>query len=275
MEELLATLERKEKEAVRLVDSLTRERAQAKEVNEGLREREGELKARERTARARAQEEARQLLLEARREVEEAIKEVRAETERARVDEEALAAAERGARRRVEEAARRHRPGRESRPGPSGKHDFGPGDRVSLSGTGSKGSVLEIREGRAVVEAAGVRLQVPTADLVFLGPPAEDERPTSSASPPLASSWQGPEAEPEMEVDVRGLRVSEVGIRVDRALDQAVLGGLGELRIIHGKGTGALRESISEMLAIDGRVDDFRMGGPAEGGAGVTIVRLR
>ncbi|MBT8395627.1 MAG: Smr/MutS family protein, partial [Gemmatimonadetes bacterium] len=67
----------------------------------------------------------------------------------------------------------------------------------------------------------------------------------------------------------------EVGIEVDRALDQAVLGGLGELRIIHGKGTGALREAISEILKADGRVGDFRMGGPVEGGAGVTIVRLR
>jgi DNA mismatch repair protein MutS2 len=66
-----------------------------------------------------------------------------------------------------------------------------------------------------------------------------------------------------------------VGIEVDRALDQAVLGGLGELRIIHGKGTGALRETIGELLAKDGRVSGFRMGGPGEGGAGVTVVRLR
>jgi DNA mismatch repair protein MutS2 len=53
------------------------------------------------------------------------------------------------------------------------------------------------------------------------------------------------------------------------------LGGLGEFRIIHGKGTGALRERISEILRNDGRVSEFRMGGPAEGGAGVTMVRLR
>ena len=146
---------------------------------------------------------------------------------------------------------------------------------MSLAGTGSKGTVVETREDRALVETAGVRLQVPVVDLVFLGPAAGDQEKPSSASAPLASSWQGPEADPEPEVDVRGLRVSEVGIEVDRAVDQAILGGLGELRIIHGKGTGALRESISEMLTNDGRVSDFRMCGPAEGGAGVTIVRLR
>jgi DNA mismatch repair protein MutS2 len=275
MEELLATLEREELEAARLVDSLSIERAQTEHLKEGLQEREEELKSRERTARARAQEEARQLLLDARREVEDAIREVRAERERVQADKEAIEVTERKARRRVEEAARRHSPGRERTPGPSGNRELQPRDRVSLLGTGSKGTVVEIREGRVVVEAAGVRLQLPATDLVYLGPPAGDHGNPTSSSASLASSWQGPEAEPEPEVDVRGFRVSEVGIKVDRALDQATLAGLGELRIIHGKGTGALRESISELLANDSRVSDFRMGGPAEGGAGVTIVRLR
>ena len=144
-----------------------------------------------------------------------------------------------------------------------------------MSGTGSKGTVVEVREDRVLVESAGVRLQVNPGDLEFLGGPEEGRRAVGSSSNSLASSWQGPEAEPEPEVDVRGSRVLEVGIEVDRALDQAVLGGLGELRIIHGKGTGALREVISEILKADGRVSDFRMGGPGEGGAGVTIVRLR
>jgi DNA mismatch repair protein MutS2 len=144
---------------------------------------------------------------------------------------------------------------------------------VSLSGTGSKGTVVEIRDDRVLVETSGVRLQVPASDLVYLDTPAG---PVPAARPEDgASSWQGPDAEPETEVDVRGLRVSEVGYRVDRALDQAVLAGLGELRIIHGKGTGALRKSIAEILESDARVGDFRMGGPAEGGAGVTVVKLR
>ncbi len=275
MEELLATLERKEKEAVSLVESLTIERAQARHLEEGLLEREDELKSREGTARVRAQEEARQLLLDARREVEDAIEEVREARKDAQVEEGVLRVAERKARRRVEEAARRHRSGRKEKPSSFGAQDLHPGDRVSLTGTGSKGTVVELREDRAVVETAGVRFQLSTADLIFLGSPTGDQKEPPSTSSSLASSWQGPEAEPETEVDVRGLRVSEVGIEVDRALDQAVLGGLGELRIIHGKGTGALRKRISEILTNDGRVSEFRMGGPAEGGAGVTTVRLR
>ena len=58
---------------------------------------------------------------------------------------------------------------------------------------------------------------------------------------------------------------------LDRALDDAVFEDLEQLRIIHGKGTGALRQRVSEVLSNDARVREFRMGGPTEGGAGVTV----
>ena len=169
MEELLAVLERKEKEAADLVDSLARERAQAERLKEGLQEREEDLRTKERTARARAQEEARQLLLEARREVEEAIKEVRAARERTRDDEAALEEAQRKARRRVEAgrpATSRQKAGNRRACREPGS--FKPETGSALSGTGSKGTVVEVREDRAVVETAGVRLQFPLEDLVVL-----------------------------------------------------------------------------------------------------------
>jgi len=50
---------------------------------------------------------------------------------------------------------------------------------------------------------------------------------------------------------------------------------LEQLRIIHGKGTGALRQRVSEVLSNDARVREFRMGGPTEGGAGVTVAVFR
>jgi DNA mismatch repair protein MutS2 len=276
MEDLLAALERKEKEVSALADFLAAERARAEKARGALQEREQELKTRERTARARAEEEARRLLLDAREEVEEAIREVRSARETSREDEEALAATHREARRRVEEAARRFRPVKPTGTRiPGNEGEFRPGDRVSLSGTGSKGTVVEIREDRAVVEVSGVRLQLPASDLDFVGPPLEGRSESSTAASSPASSWQGPEAEPESELDLRGLRVSEIGMELDRALDQAILAGLGEIRIIHGKGTGALRARVGELLSEDARVGGSRLGGPGEGGAGVTIVRLR
>jgi DNA mismatch repair protein MutS2 len=275
MEDLLATLESKEREAAQLVQSLATEREEAERLKEGLLEREAALKERERSARARAQEEARRLLMDARKEVEEAIQEVRAAGARSRGEGDALDEAQRRARRRVEEAAGQLRSGKGGSIRPEGTGDAGPGDRVRVGETGSKGIVVEVRDGRALVETSGLRMQVPLEELAVLGDAQGNESKRPSSAAVSASSWQGPEAEPDPEIDLRGLRVADLRVEVDRAIDQAVLGGLGELRIIHGKGTGALRAAVSEILAADGRVSDFRMGGPGEGGAGVTVVRLR
>jgi DNA mismatch repair protein MutS2 len=276
MEELLSALERKEQEASSMVDSLSSERARADRLAQELEERERELGDRERSAEDRAREEARRLLLEARQEVEAAIQEVRVVAEREAEDAESLAEASRRARRRVEEAARRHR--RTPNEGESADplRRFEPGDRVALAGSGAGGKVVEVREDRVVVEASGVRLQVAAQDLLYRGPPGEGGGGKREAGRErAASSWQGPEAEPEPEVDLRGMRVAEVDLALDRAVDQAVLGGLGELRVIHGKGTGALRERVAELLAQDRRVSAFRMGLPSEGGAGVTMVKFK
>ena len=83
-----------------------------------------------------------------------------------------------------------------------------------------------------------------------------------------------PEVEVKHEVDLRGMRVDEADIAVTQAVDAAVRADLGALRIIHGKGTGALRERVAELLAGDSRVRTFRMGAWNEGGAGVTIAEL-
>ncbi|MCH7891503.1 MAG: Smr/MutS family protein [Gemmatimonadetes bacterium] len=67
------------------------------------------------------------------------------------------------------------------------------------------------------------------------------------------------------------LRVDEVDQALLRSIDEAILSDLTELRIIHGKGTGAVRARVTALLEIDARVSAFRVGGRAEGGAGVTV----
>jgi DNA mismatch repair protein MutS2 len=78
-----------------------------------------------------------------------------------------------------------------------------------------------------------------------------------------------------LEVDLRGMRVDEMEIELARALDEAVLEDLSELRVIHGKGTGALRQRVGELLEQDARVRGVRMAVPHRGGAGVTIASFR
>ena len=70
------------------------------------------------------------------------------------------------------------------------------------------------------------------------------------------------------------MRADKVESIVMQAIDSAVLADLRSLRIIHGKGTGALRDRVSEMLRKDSRVRSFRLGAWNEGGAGVTVVEV-
>jgi DNA mismatch repair protein MutS2 len=77
-----------------------------------------------------------------------------------------------------------------------------------------------------------------------------------------------------MEVDLRGRRGEESRSQVERYLNEAYLARLPWVRIIHGKGTGALRDAIREDLKHNDLVTEARAGGPGEGGDGVTVVKL-
>ncbi len=271
VEELLETLERKEKEARELLSGLSRKEEEVERLRGELASREDELSERERTAERRAREEARRLLMEAREEVEEAIQEVRQGGEGA-LDERA-----RRARRKVEEAARTQE---ERKPGPSpGRRAPSPGlstgDRVKVLGSGARGVVSEVRDDRVVVEASGLRLQVSASEVEVLDGAEGPDEPRGKRKGAGTGGWTGPSADAATEVDLRGLRVQEVDGAVHRALDGAVLADLPELRVIHGKGTGALRARVRELLAEDSRVAEFRPGGPGEGGEGVTVVSFR
>jgi DNA mismatch repair protein MutS2 len=266
LEELLEDLERRERD-LEIRQAELRGVEQAAEVLRGdLERRDQAVRDAERGAEEQARKDARRMLLDARAEVEATIAELRSAAQ-ARTD---LDEAARQARRRVERAARRSRvqpsARAQRRPGPPAP--LSEGDRVRVQATGAKGTLVELRATRAVVEAGSLRLEVPVADLEPIEGPAPSE-------PRGGGGWSGPEkTQARTEVDLRGMRIEEVDVALPRALDEAVLEDLSELRIIHGKGTGALRRRVGELLANDGRVRAYRIGGPGEGGAGVTVATL-
>ena len=77
------------------------------------------------------------------------------------------------------------------------------------------------------------------------------------------------------EVDLRGMTAEEALVELDRFLDQAMMGKLSEVRIIHGKGTGVVRSAVREHLKRSRYVSTFRPGRYGEGEDGVTIAQLR
>ena len=141
-----------------------------------------------------------------------------------------------------------------------------PGDRVRLLDGGLKGVVAEVRDARAVIDASGIRMKVHVADLELVNQ-GDGARDTSAGS----VLWKAPDGPVHTEVDLRGLRVDEVDQALLRSIDDAILGELTELRIIHGKGTGTVRARVTTLLEDDGRVSAYRVGERTEGGAGVTV----
>ena len=77
------------------------------------------------------------------------------------------------------------------------------------------------------------------------------------------------------ELDLRGANLEEALIEVDRFIDEAFLGNLGQIYIIHGKGTGILRTGIQDYLRKHKHVKSHRLGNYGEGGNGVTIAELK
>jgi DNA mismatch repair protein MutS2 len=265
---LLVELEAKDQELRAALEAAERARDEAESLRRELEERAAVVRRREQSAERRARQQARDLLRNARQEVEAAIRSVRdaAETgERAAVENAA-----RTARRRIEEEARSQEeraPREETLAVASGPLEVGAPVRVS--GSGAEGVLVELRDGRALVEVSGVRMQLPAHSLQR----SEGTKPVAKTT--LRGGWSAPDVEAAPEVDLRGLRVDELVPRLQYAIDAAVQAALPSLRIIHGKGTGALRQVVTEIVSSDPRIRTHRPGGLGEGGAGVTIAELR
>ncbi|HUE95650.1 MAG TPA: Smr/MutS family protein, partial [Longimicrobiaceae bacterium] len=196
---------------------------------------------------------------------------------RGAVDEASLDEAARSARQQVEAAARRQRdlaPAVEVEGSPSrDREPLAVGARVRIESLGRTGTLLELRESRALVDAGGMRLQLPADDLSMLPPGDQPAQTDRRRSRPAGGRYEA-DLEASPEVDLRGLRIDELDLRLGRALDSALMAGLSSFRIIHGKGTGALRDEVEELLRRDPRIATYRPGDRYEGGTGVTVVEF-
>ena len=236
--------------------------------------RERSVRERERVAERESRQDARRYLLDARAEIDRTIKQLKS-AELERVDElarearqrtEQLAAKQQGEIERLEREEANVDASRDSEHPSSGPVDVG--DTVQVAALGGKlGRVMEVRGDDAVVAVGAIKLTVARSTLA---------RTDESAPVENAGVWMGdqPEVYVPTELDLRGMRPDEAESAVLQGLDAAVRAGMQTLRIIHGKGTGALRERVTEMLRKDTRVKEFRLGAWNEGGTGVTLAEF-
>jgi DNA mismatch repair protein MutS2 len=265
---LLASLEARETNLAALEKQAAESLAGARETAHRLAGREARLREREVAFERESRQEARRYLLESRHEVERTIRELRQSAA------EQVEDAAREARQRVEQLAEAQRARLQEmehadrpRPGPGVAAEPEPGTLVIVHAMGGKtGRVVERRDGNLLVALGAVKMTFP-AESVSVAP---------VQAVPSAPAMLGdqPDLDVATEIDVRGVRAGEVDDLVMQAVDAAIRADLKSLRVIHGKGTGALRERVAEMLRKDTRVRRFRPGAFNEGGTGVTVVEL-
>jgi DNA mismatch repair protein MutS2 len=145
------------------------------------------------------------------------------------------------------------------------------GARVRIESLGREGRVQELLDkGRVEVVLGNVKTRVSIEELLVLDPGPGEKSSLKNEQIRIDI----PIATPQREVRVIGLRVDDALPVVDKALDEALLGGLHELSIVHGKGTGRLRKAIWDYLAENSLVQSFHAAGIHGGGEGVTVVEL-
>ncbi|HTY22993.1 MAG TPA: endonuclease MutS2 [Desulfomonilaceae bacterium] len=145
------------------------------------------------------------------------------------------------------------------------------GSRVKVETLGREGVVKAISDaGRVEVAIGNMTLRAAPEDLILLGPYSLQK----SSSKNRRIGIDMPLTTPRWEVNVIGLRVEDALPIIDKALDDALLGGLSSVNIIHGKGTGRLKKAIWEHLSGRAFVRDLQAGDIHAGGAGVTVVML-
>jgi DNA mismatch repair protein MutS2 len=150
--------------------------------------------------------------------------------------------------------------------------DLKAGESVMMINLGQKATVLEPpdADGQVLVQAGIMKVKVNAKQLKRV-----DEQ-KESLDKMQRVRVSGVKASPvKLELDLRGLNVEEALERVDKYIDDAVIAGLHEVTIIHGKGTGTLRKAIHRHFRGHTHVESYRLGVYGEGEDGVTVVELK
>jgi DNA mismatch repair protein MutS2 len=261
---LLAELHRKREELGESRRELELQQEQLRMTQRELDARAAAMEQARREVREKAWGEARELISASRRRMNELLDEYKREKRSEIIDR---------LRRSEEEITAQLKPS-------AGGEDAGPplrdvksGDRVYARSLGHDGVVVQVaaKQGKARIRAGSIELDVALSDLFAPLKTSGDKSPK-----PARGAWKVEAAEDgERELKLIGLRVDEALDLLEPFLNHASLGGMREVRVIHGLGTGRLRDAVREYLARHPLVEGFRGGEPHEGRDGATVVALR
>ena len=265
-------MEKEKEKAAQLRREMEEARTQAEEYRSHIEEER-------RKATEKAQSEARAIIEQARDAADKTFKELnemrrRQEQSREWVDDNEQRAE---LRRKLNEADAALGGKKEDLPPPPPTRDAVPGDTVELIKMGTQAEVMGVnKDGTLQLQAGILKLKAKQGEVRVLEDvtarkkqSAKDKQRAASVSRPFRA------AAAKAELDLRGMMVDEALGTVDLFLDNALMGKLETVTIIHGKGTGALRKAVREHLKKSRYVKEYRPGAYGEGEDGVTVATLK
>ena len=272
LEEKRQALEKREQEADRLLRQREEDARRAREFREQME------RAKD-NARSRGEAEAKRILRDARTAADQVFQELsemrkaQAKAERMLNENEARAALRRTLNE-AEEAVSRRDARQEPIPKPS--RPIRAGDLVEIPGVKTPAEVVSVGKDGTLQLKAGILKMKAKVDEVRLI--EDDERAARKKTPSVTirqSADRALRASAARELDIRGMETLEAESVVENFISAAVMGKLETVTIIHGKGTGALRKAVHDILRRNKAVKSFRLGVYGEGESGVTVVTLK
>lgn len=221
----------------------------------------------------KAKEEAVEIVRRARLEAEAVIKEIKEAQKKERREQDAAIQRARQGLKNLSESVYTDQEARKSR-GHLKPEQIEPGQMVYLPNLRQKGQVLQKPDNNkeVLIQAGILKLNVPLAEIRLI----DDTRKPEHFEKTIKGTFGLNKAVTlRSEIDLRGKLVEEAEELLDKYLDDAVLTGINQVSVIHGKGTGALRAGIHTFLKRHPHVKGYRLGEFGEGDSGVTIVELK
>ena len=147
------------------------------------------------------------------------------------------------------------------------------GDRVLVVDIDKEGDVIALKDnnGKVTVQLEKVKIKLPESNLRLL-----EKKPKQKSEPKLTRNVTSRlDRTAQTSIDLRGKTADEAIFELDRFIDQTIMSGISVISVIHGKGTGVLRQAVNDFLKTNSCVKTFRLGVYGEGETGVTIVELK
>ncbi|MDF2038844.1 endonuclease MutS2 [Cytobacillus oceanisediminis] len=267
VENMIASLEESRRQAEADMEEANDFLKSAEKLHKDLQKQMAEFYEQKDAMHEKAAEKAGNIVEKAKAEAEEIIRDLRKMRmeKHAEVKEHELIEA----KKRLSEAAPQMSSAKNKLKPKNNKHVFDAGDEVKVLSFGQKGHLLEkVSDNKWQVQIGILKMKVAEKDLEYIKSPKPVE------TKPVATV-KGKDFHVSLELDLRGERYENALLRVEKYIDDALLAGYPRVSIIHGKGTGALRQGVQEYLKNHRSVKKIRFGEAGEGGTGVTVVEFK